>query len=95
MMIAAVYPSAACRRLSLSRAPLRATPKKLSYVISLMLITAIPMRIAVPYTARWLGLSQKVTGAWLGSIDTTGAIVASGTLVGAAALKISTILKFS
>lgn len=70
--------------------------KKLSYVISLVLITAIPMMIGMPYIARWLGLSQEVTGAWLGgTIDTTGAVVASGTLVGETALKISTIVKFS
>jgi uncharacterized integral membrane protein (TIGR00698 family) len=70
--------------------------KKLSYVISLVLITAIPMMIGMPYMAKWLGLSQEVTGAWLGgTIDTTGAVVASGTLVGEDALKISTIVKFS
>ena len=70
--------------------------KKLSYVISLVLITAIPMMIGMPYLAQWMGLSQEVTGAWLGgTIDTTGAVVASGTLVGEAALKISTIVKFS
>jgi len=70
--------------------------KKLSYVISLVLITAIPMMIGMPYLASYLGLSQEVTGAWLGgTIDTTGAVVASGTLVGETALKISTIVKFS
>jgi uncharacterized integral membrane protein (TIGR00698 family) len=70
--------------------------KKLSYVISLVLITAIPMMIFMPYMANWMGLSQEVTGAWLGgSIDTTGAVVASGSLVGEEALKISTIVKFS
>jgi len=70
--------------------------KKLSYVISLVLITAIPMMIFMPYLAKWMGLSQEVTGAWLGgTIDTTGAVVASGTLVGETALKISTIVKFS
>jgi uncharacterized integral membrane protein (TIGR00698 family) len=75
---------------------IKGDPKKLSYVISLVLITAIPMMLVMPYAARWLGLSQEVTGAWLGgSIDTTGAVVASGSLVGEAALKISTIVKFS
>lgn len=70
--------------------------KKLSFVISLVLICAIPMMIGMPYFAQWMGLSQEVTGAWLGgSIDTTGAVVASGNLVGEEALKISTIVKFS
>ncbi len=70
--------------------------KKLSYVVSLVLITAIPMMIGMPYLAEYMGLSEAATGAWLGgSIDTTGAVVASGTLVGEEALKISTIVKFS
>lgn len=70
--------------------------KKLSYVISMVLITAIPMMIFMPILAKYYGLSEEVTGAWLGgSIDTTGAVVASGSLVGETALKISTIVKFS
>ncbi len=75
---------------------IRGDPKKLSYVISMVLITAIPMMIFMPLIARWFGWSQEVTGAWLGgTIDTTGAVVASGTLVGDVALKLSTIVKFS
>jgi uncharacterized integral membrane protein (TIGR00698 family) len=75
---------------------IKGDPKKLSYVISLVLIVAIPMMIIMPYIAQYFGLSQEVTGAWLGgTIDTTGAVVASGTLVGETALKISTIVKFS
>ncbi|MCC8407656.1 putative sulfate exporter family transporter [Mucilaginibacter sp. UR6-1] len=70
--------------------------KKLSLVISLVLITAVPMMVFMPYLAKVMGLSQEVTGAWLGgSIDTTGAVVASGSLVGETALKISSIVKFS
>ena len=70
--------------------------KKLSYVVSMVLITAIPMMIAMPYIARSFGFSEEMTGAWLGgSIDTTGAVVASGSLVGERALEISTIVKLS
>lgn len=70
--------------------------KKLSYVISMVLITAIPMMIFMPVIAHYFNFPQEVTGAWLGgSIDTTGAVVASGTLVGETALKFSTIVKFS
>lgn len=75
---------------------IKGDPKKLSYVISLVLVTAIPMMIFMPYVANAIGLSQKVTGAWIGgTIDTTGAVVAAGTLVGDEAVKISTIVKFS
>lgn len=75
---------------------IKGDPKKLSYVISMVLITAIPMMLLMPPAAKWMGLSQEVTGAWLGgSIDTSGAVVASGSLVGEVALKVSTIVKFS
>lgn len=70
--------------------------KKLSYVISLVLITAIPMMLLMPYIARSAGLSDAVAGAWLGgTIDTTGAVVAAGTVLGDAALKYATVVKFS
>ena len=70
--------------------------KKLSYVISIVLITAIPMIIFMPMLANLLGLPEAVAGAWIGgTIDTSGAVIASGTLVGEEALKISTIVKFS
>jgi len=79
-----------------SSGAIRGDSKKLSYVISIVLITAIPMIIFLPLIAKALGLSEEVTGAWLGgTIDTTGAVIASGSLVGETALKISTIVKFS
>ncbi len=70
--------------------------KKLSVVISMVLIVAIPMMIFMPILAKWIGLSDEVTGAWLGgTIDTTGAVVAAGTIVGEIGLKYATIVKFS
>ena len=55
--------------------------KKLSYVISLVLIIAIPMMYVLPWLGNLMGLSPEVTGAWLGgTIDTTGAVAAAGTL---------------
>ena len=79
-----------------SAGAIKGDAKKLSYVISIVLITAIPMIIFMPFIANMLGLSQAVSGAWLGgTIDTTGAVIASGSLIGEEALKISTIVKFS
>ncbi|MCK7555254.1 YeiH family protein [Chitinophaga sedimenti] len=70
--------------------------KKLSQVISLVLIVAIPMMLLMPPIAHWMGMSPAVTGAWLGgTIDTSGAVVAAGTLAGEEAFKIATIVKFS
>lgn len=68
--------------------------KKLSFVVSLVLICAIPMMYIMPYVAIWMGLSQEVAGAWLGgTIDTTGAVVASGKFLGETAEKYSVIIK--
>jgi uncharacterized integral membrane protein (TIGR00698 family) len=70
--------------------------KKLSYVISLVLITAIPMMIFMPYIAQALHLPDEVAGAWLGgTIDTTGAVVAAGKIMGEKALLFATVVKFS
>ena len=70
--------------------------KKLSFIISLVLIVAIPMMIFMPVIAQWMGLADEVTGAWLGgTIDTTGAVVAAGTIAGDVGLKYATIIKFS
>ena len=70
--------------------------KKLSYVISLVLIIAIPMMYLLPWLAGLMGLSEEVAGAWLGgTIDTTGAVAASGTLVGETAAKTAVIVKSS
>jgi len=70
--------------------------KKLSYVVSLVLIVALPMLILMPMAATWLGLNPAQAGAWMGgTIDTTGAVVASGSILGEVALKYCTIVKFS
>jgi uncharacterized integral membrane protein (TIGR00698 family) len=70
--------------------------KKLSYVVSLVLLVALPMLVILPLIANWIGLNPAQAGAWLGgTIDTTGAVVASGSILGETALKYSTIVKFS
>lgn len=70
--------------------------KKLSFVVSLVLVVAIPMMYLMPLLAKWMGLSQEVAGAWLGgTIDTTGAVVASGKFLGEVAETYSVIIKSS
>lgn len=57
-------------------------PKHISHVISLVLLIAMPMLVGMPLLARAMGLPPEVAGAWIGgTIDTTGAVVAAGTLV--------------
>lgn len=70
--------------------------KKLSYVISLVLVVAIPMMYVMPYLAQWLGLTPEVAGAWLGgTIDTTGGVVAAGSAMGPRAEQYAVIVKSS
>ena len=62
--------------------------KKLSYII--------PMMYVMPWLAGVMGLSEEVAGAWLGgTIDTTGAVAASGTMLGEAAAQTAIIVKSS
>lgn len=70
--------------------------KKLSYIISLVLVCAIPMMYLMPWLAKVMGLSEEVAGAWLGgTIDTTGAVAASGTMLGERAAQTAIIVKSS
>lgn len=70
--------------------------KKLSYVVSLVLIVAVPMMYLLPWLAGILGLSPEVAGAWIGgTIDTTGAVAAAGELVGKDAESVAVVVKAS
>lgn len=69
---------------------------KLSFVISLVMVCAIPMIILLPLIAKWLGFSEVLAGAWFGgTIDTTGAVAASGDLYGDIAEQVCMIVKSS
>ncbi|MBI5167336.1 MAG: putative sulfate exporter family transporter [candidate division NC10 bacterium] len=70
--------------------------KKLSYVISLILIVAVPMMVLEPWIAKALSIPDIIAGAWLGgTLDTTGSVVAAGALISEPAMKVGTIVKFS
>ncbi len=73
---------------------IKGDPKKLSFIVSLVLIVAIPMMYLLPFIAQWMGLNQEVAGAWLGgTIDTTAAVVAAGKFIGETAENYSVIIK--
>ena len=70
--------------------------KKLSYVTSLVLIVAIPMMLVMPWVIGQFDIPPVVGGAWLGgTIDTSGAVVAAGEIVGDSAMSAAVIVKFS
>lgn len=79
----------------------KGNPKYVSYTISLVLITSIPLLVGLPYAVRalepvigkyWL----HVGGAWIGAtIDTTPAVVAAGGFLGGRALDVAAIVKMA
>ena len=75
---------------------IQADSKKISYTTSLVLICAIPMMILQPIIAKWAGMSDIVAGAWLGgTLDTSGSVVAAGSLISDVAMKTGVIVKMS
>ena len=70
--------------------------KKLSYVTSLVLVVAAPMMLIMPWAIESFSIPEVVGGAWVGgTIDTSGAVVAAGELVGESAMNAAVIVKFS
>ncbi|MDE5707932.1 MAG: putative sulfate exporter family transporter [Alistipes sp.] len=76
--------------------------KKLSYIVSLVLIVVVPMIYLMPWLARTVlpmifddpQTLQEVAGAWIGgTIDTTSGVAASSTIVGEVANQHAVIIK--
>ena len=75
---------------------LKGDPKKVSHTVSLVLLMAIPMLILEPIIARLVQMPLRVTGAWIGgTIDTTAAVVAAGSIAGDKAREIAVVVKFA
>ena len=73
-----------------------AKKKEITYVTALVICTAIPLMVAMPWIAQALGLPADVAGAWFGgNIDTTAAVVGAGTIHGEAAQAVATVVKMS
>ncbi|MDE7122798.1 MAG: putative sulfate exporter family transporter [Alistipes sp.] len=75
--------------------------RKLSYIVSLVLIIVVPMIYLMPWLAGLIlprmfepAVAQEVAGAWIGgTIDTTSGVVASSEMVGREALSHAVIIK--
>jgi uncharacterized integral membrane protein (TIGR00698 family) len=75
---------------------IKGDPKKLSYVTSLVLVCAVPMMVIMPWIIKATNMDHMVGGAWMGgTLDTSGSVVAAGSLVSDAAMKIGVIVKMS
>lgn len=76
--------------------------KKLSYIVSLVLIIVVPMIYLMPWLAKMIVpmltddavIQQEITGAWIGgTIDTTSGVAASSEMAGEIANKTAIIVK--
>jgi uncharacterized membrane protein YadS len=75
---------------------IKGDPKKLSYTTSLVLVCAVPMMVLQPLISKWFGIPDTVAGAWLGgTLDTSGSVVAAGSLISDTAMKVGVIVKMS
>jgi uncharacterized membrane protein YadS len=73
-----------------------AKQEDVGYTITVISILLIPLIIIMPMIAGLLGLSQAVAGAWIGgSIFNTGAVVASSSIYGSAAMQTASVLKMT
>lgn len=75
--------------------------RKLSYIVSLVLIVVVPMIYLMPWLADWIlphlfspEVAEEVAGAWIGgTIDTTSGVAASSQIVGEVANQHAVIIK--
>jgi uncharacterized membrane protein YadS len=73
---------------------LGADDKLMSALIALMSILTIPLIVLLPLVGEAINLNNSTLGAWQGgSIDSTGAVVASASLVNSDVLKVAVIVK--
>ncbi|MCB9146646.1 MAG: putative sulfate exporter family transporter [Anaerolineales bacterium] len=71
-----------------------AKKEQVTYVTTLVIITALPLMVIAPLLAGAMNLPQEVAGAWFGgNIDTTAAVVGAGTIYGEEAQAIASIVK--
>lgn len=72
----------------------KAKKEEISLAISVTLIFTIIMMIAMPAVIRLAGISDVVGGAWLGgTIDATGAVVASASMLSEQAVEVASVIK--
>ncbi len=75
-------------------AAVKAKKEEISAAISVSLIVTVIMMLSMPVLIRWMGLSEAVAGAWIGgTVDSTGAVVVAGSMVGPLAMEVAAIVK--
>ena len=71
-----------------------AKKEEITYVTTLVIVTALPLMVIAPLLAQAMNMPEAVAGAWFGgNVDTTAAVVGAGTIYGATAEAIASIVK--
>ncbi|SMY13055.1 YeiH family protein [Brevibacterium jeotgali] len=72
----------------------QAKKEQLAFTATLVIVFAVPSIFLLPWLANVMGLTDAVTGAWIGgNIDTTAAVTAAGAVAGEGPLQIASIVK--
>ena len=73
-----------------------AKKEEITYITALVIVTALPLMVLMPYLAAAMGLSPAVAGGWFGgNIDTTAAVVGAGTIYGPEAQQVAAVVKMA
>ncbi len=74
----------------------QARKEEVSYITTLVILTALPLMVLMPWLADVMGLNPTVAGAWFGgNIDTTAAVVGAGTIYGPEAQQVAAVVKLA
>lgn len=73
-----------------------ARKEEVTYITTLVILTALPLMLLMPIAANALGLSPLIAGAWFGgNIDTTAAVIGAGTMHGPEAQQVAAVVKLA
>jgi len=77
-----------------SAAACKARKEYLTLTIAIILIFTVFLMFALPAFCRLVGLSEIMAGGWIGgTVESTGAVVAAGELVGPKAMEVAVVIK--
>jgi uncharacterized integral membrane protein (TIGR00698 family) len=72
----------------------KAKKELLTLTISISLVSTVILLVGLPALIRIIGMDYVIGGAWIGgTVDSTGAVVAAGELLGEGAMEVATVIK--
>jgi uncharacterized membrane protein YadS len=72
----------------------RAKREELTLAVGMTMIFTVLMMVGMPAISRAIGLTNAVAGAWVGgTVDSTGAVVVAGAMLGAEAEQVAAVVK--